>query len=749
MSKRLFIISNRLPVTINNSIENIDISISSGGLVSAISGYLENGSSKATNQYASRYWVGVAGCTAPVWEKAKTKLPESGFNYLPVFINKKTYEQYYNGFSNSVIWPLFHYFPSYAEYNQAYFDSYMTANEAFLNVILERAKPGDIIWIHDYHLMPLAKMIRDKMPGITIGFFLHIPFPSYEIFRIMPTSWQENIVRGLLGADLIGFHTIDYASHFLTSAQMVLGIDNEMHIIRHENRLIRVDVFPISIDFDKFYNSYDNKGVAAIRNTLRGSFKNQKIIFSVDRLDYTKGVYSRLKAFGYFLKQYPEYKKKVVFILVTVPSRDSISKYAERKKMIDEFVGNFNSSVGTIDWQPIVYQYNSLDFDDLMAMYTVCDLALITPLRDGMNLVAKEFVASRKDKRGVLILSEMTGAARELTDALSINPNDIEEIAQKIKQGMEMKEDEQAKSIAAMQSRIKQYDVNAWADDFLTQLRKVKEKQKDFEIKFIDEETNTLLLEKYGKAKKRLLLLDYDGTLISFSPLPEMAIPPANLVNLLADLAADSRNTVCVISGRDSATLDGWFGHIPIRIIAEHGARYKKENGKWENEIENNRKWKKQVSAIMEVYVKRCVNSFIETKDFSVAWHYRNANAEQAKVRASELYLQLEGYINKLGLQVIMGNKVIEVRTNGVDKGIATKKMLNSDTFDFILSCGDDTTDEDMFRGLTNVDNAFTIKIGQFASFAKYNLESPQMVLSLLERLLQETHKHDTPQLTV
>lgn len=748
MKKRLFIVSNRLPVTVSTVKDQISIASSSGGLVSAINGYLANTNEKEQNDFTETFWVGVAGCSSRVWDKALDEMPMESFTYLPVFIEKKCYDQYYNGFSNSVIWPLFHYFPSFVEYNQAYHNDYMEANNAFLQVLTQQIRPGDVIWIHDYHLMPLARMIREHEPSVTIGFFLHIPFPSYELFRIMPTPWQEDVMLGLLGADLIGFHTIDYASHFLTSAQMILGLGNEMHILRHQNRLIKVDVFPISIDFDKFYDAYDNEEVTAVRNTLHKRFENKKTIFSVDRLDYTKGVSNRLKAYEQFLKQNPEYIEKVVFILIIVPSRNNIAKYAERKRMIDEYIGHFNSNIGNVHWQPIIYQYNSLQFSDLVAMYSFCDLALITPLRDGMNLVAKEFIASRKDQQGVLILSEMAGAARELTDALTINPNDIEEMAAKIKEGLEMSKLQQSQAMSVMQQRIKQYDVNTWAEDFLTQLSGIKEKQKEFEIKFIDDDTNVMLLNKFESSKKRLLLLDYDGTLIPFSSMPDMAVPGKPVLALLADLCNDERNTIFLISGRDSIILDKWFEQIPVNIIAEHGAKYRIGNTGWRNEIESSAKWKDDVINVMEIYVKRCVNSFVETKDFSVAWHYRNSNSEQGKLRASELYLQLEGFVNSLGLQVIMGNKVIEVRNSGINKGNAVNKIMKQQDFDFILACGDDTTDEDMFRELAKTDHAFTIKIGQNASFAKYNLESPDMVIAMLNNFTGISLKKESMQTT-
>jgi trehalose 6-phosphate synthase/phosphatase len=436
--RRLFIVANRLPVCVTEK-EEVHIKPSSGGLVSAIKSYLD----KANHQFSEIYWAGVPGCSAAAWKEASNKLDNSSFTYLPVMVYKDQYENYYNGFSNCVLWPLFHYFPSFAEYIPSHFEHYINVNDHFAEVLEKKCRPNDIVWIHDYHLLPLAARLRAAIPGITIGFFLHIPFPSYELFRMLPKKWQEELLNGMLGADLIGFHTMDYASHFLQSVQLILDINHERNIIRHKDRLIKVDVFPISIDYDRFNAAYDSERVLSLKHSLRNKMNGWKIIFSVDRLDYTKGVQNRLRAYEHFLKQNPEYQDKVVFIMVVVPSRDNIPKYVERKRLIDELVSRINGELGNLHWQPVFYQYNSLDFEEMVSLYTICDLALITPLRDGMNLVAKEFIASRKDKRGVLILSEMAGAARELTDALIINPNDTLELAETIKQALVMEADEQ------------------------------------------------------------------------------------------------------------------------------------------------------------------------------------------------------------------------------------------------------------------------------------------------------------------
>jgi len=733
MKKRLIIVSNRLPVTVD---EENGVQQASGGLITAINSYLEN---QSLDMYSDVFWAGVPGSTEEVWSNAVENITNSSFTYIPVFPPQADYDGYYNGHSNSVIWPLFHYFPSYANYNANSYDAYLKINELFAETLLRDLQPNDTVWVHDYHLLPLCALLRRERPDITIGFFLHIPFPSFEIFRLLPKKWQEDVLKGMLGADLIGFHTIDYASHFLQSILMVLGLDNDRHLINYDNRLIKVDVFPISIDFKKFINAYEDEKVVALRNAFYKEMSGRKIIFSVDRLDYTKGVQNRLEGYEYFLRQNPQYHEKVVFIMVIVPSRDTIATYAEKKKGIDEQISRINSEIGNIHWVPVIYQYNHLVFEEMIALYTACDLALITPLRDGMNLVSKEFVASRKDKKGVLIISEMAGAARELTDALMINPNDISEIADKIKCGLEMSEEEQMYRMDTMQKRISSYDVKAWADDFMTELKAIKEKQQPFKIKFMDVETRTNLYKTYQSATRRLLLLDYDGTLVSFSANPALAIPDEALLKLLKKLCEIPENDVFLISGRSSAWLEKNFGQLPINLIAEHGARYKWKNNEWATEIQTNNEWKSQVHNIMDIYVRRCANSFVEEKDFSMVWHYRNANVEQGKLRALELSSELNEYIHNRNLQVLMGNKIVEVRQSGINKGTSINNVIEKENYDFIFAVGDDKTDEDMFRALVDRNNTFTIKVGTDASYAKYNLHTPQMVVSLLNKMSELT----------
>jgi trehalose 6-phosphate synthase/phosphatase len=733
MQKRLFIVSNRLPITIEKSNGSYISRPSSGGLVSAITGYLKKG---GKNIFAEVWWAGVPGCSEKTWNSVLNEPAGVDYGLLPVFLNWKKYELYYNGFSNSLLWPLFHYFPSFVDYNAAYYQAYLEVNEIFAEVLAHRLRKDDVLWIHDYHLLPLAGMLRKRVPSLTIGFFLHIPFPSYELFRLIPKQWQSDILSGMMGADLIGFHTIDYASHFLASVEEVLKVEHDGQYLAWQNRQIKADAFPISIDYDRFHDAYDDPGVAALREKYKQLKGDKKLIFSVDRLDYTKGVANRLKGFEQFISTWPQYKGRVIFVLVIVPSRDSIIKYAERKKIIDESVGNINSSLGDVVWQPIIYNYGHLPFEELVALYTACDLALITPLRDGMNLVAKEFVASRKDQKGVLVLSEMAGAARELTEALLINPNDIMEMAGGIKAGLEMTADSQMERIAEMQTRIHTYNVYTWASDFFDELKTVKDTQLEFEIKFLDNLSRMELLDNYASAKRRILLLDYDGTLTPFAKLPNLAAPGADLLQILSKIGENPLNEVYIVSGRDSQTLEKWFAHLPIGLIAEHGAKFRHKNGIWDHEIiAFLPDWMARMEKIMREYVNKCPHTFIEKKEYSIAWHYRNADLGDGAVRARELHDDLVKSAAQLSLNVLNGNKVIEVRLKGVNKGAAVTRILAAAKYDFILCVGDDTTDEDMFRKLATRVEAFTIKVGNEASFAKYNLHNPFMVQSLLQTL--------------
>lgn len=333
---RLILISNRLPISIDKSDDAVVVRQSSGGLVSAIRGYLE-GTQKGTQLYEKTIWVGSVDATEKDWNLIKDGQALKGdFEVAPVFIEKNSYNAFYNGFSNSTLWPLFHYFPSLVDYTQKNFEAYQQVNQHFAEKITSIYQPGDMVWVHDYQLLLLPQLIRSHLPGAIIGFFLHIPFPSYEVFRLLPSRWKRELLEGMMGADLIGFHTHDYVQHFIQSSKMVLAVENQFNTIYFKNPIIKTDLFPIGIDYDKFRNAATDDTVVAISTKLEEAFRNFKIIFSVDRLDYTKGLDYRLKGYETFLNTHTEWHGKVVFVLNIVPSRDLITAYVDRKKALSK-----------------------------------------------------------------------------------------------------------------------------------------------------------------------------------------------------------------------------------------------------------------------------------------------------------------------------------------------------------------------------------------------------------------------------
>lgn len=730
--KRLVIVSNRLPIQLKERSGKVILKESDGGLVSSLKSYLERATED--NLFSKTYWFGAADFSELRWNKFKsTGKNHFTFSIEPIFIEKKTFNQFYNGFCNATLWPLFHYFLSYVEFDENTFQSYEEVNNRFSERLLEFLQPGDTLWIHDYQLMLLPELIREKQPDITIGFFLHIPFPSYELFRLLHRRWKEKIISGLLGADLIGFHTHEYVQHFLKSVRMVAGLNHQYRSIPYKGRTVKAELFPLGIDFDKF-NKASGAEIEEQKTIVRNNFNDRKIIFSVDRLDYTKGITHRLSGLERFLELFPEWSERFVFILVVVPSRQIVSKYNERRKLIEGQVGRINGKYSSLQWQPIIYRYNNLSFNELSALYQTADIALITPLRDGMNLVAKEFVASRVKQDGVLILSELAGAANEMGEALLVNPMDTEEVAQAIATGLSITVPEQKQSMALMQKRLIGYDVLHWVDDFFKQLSDVKALQKSQENRYVTKDVMKRIRNDFDAAKKRLLFFDYDGTLVPFVSHPRYSSPGKELLRLLETLSNDKRNEIVIISGRDFQDLEKYFEGLRLHLISEHGASTRLNGSGWVHEGRADQQWKELIRPMLELSARRSPGSFVEEKNHSMAWHYRAVNPELGFIRSRELLDHLFHLANNEHLNVIDGNKVIEVRVAGIDKGTASKKLLEVFPFDFNLAIGDDQTDEDMFKALNG--KAITIRVGDDVTAAKYNLPSQQGVIKFLQQLI-------------
>ncbi|HTD97957.1 MAG TPA: bifunctional alpha,alpha-trehalose-phosphate synthase (UDP-forming)/trehalose-phosphatase, partial [Mucilaginibacter sp.] len=468
MSKTI-IVSNRLPVKITENDGEYQLSPSEGGLATGLGSiYKQN----------DNIWIGWPGLEI-IDDEHKNKITRqlNKQSLLPVFLSQEEINQYYEGFSNEVLWPVFHYYAStYANYKQSNWDYYQQVNEKFKDAVLKIAKPGDTIWIHDYQLLLLPSLIRNEFPDVSIGFFLHIPFPSYEMFRLIP--WRAELMQGVLGADLIGFHTFDDVRHFLNAATRILPVTSSANIIAEGDRSIVVESFPMGIDDKKYASLPREPEVIRDINLIKDSFKDTKLVVTIDRLDYSKGILQRLHAFEYLLEQYPEYTEKITLYMVVVPSRDTVPQYAHLRDQIDKIVGSINSVYRTMDWTPIHYYYRSLPIEMLSALYYSADVCLVTPMRDGMNLVSKEYVASRINNDGVLILSEMAGASKELIDALIVNPNNTVEVAEAIIKAINMPLEEQQKRMQQMRQMVSKFNISHWVKIFMDKLKEVKQLQR-------------------------------------------------------------------------------------------------------------------------------------------------------------------------------------------------------------------------------------------------------------------------------
>ena len=726
---RIIIISNRLPVTVEKGKSKLIYHPSVGGLAT--------GMSPLQKEYEC-LWVGWPGIAreqlnAKEKESLVKELKKTG-NY-PVFLSQAHIEGYYNGFCNKTIWSLFHCFTQFSVYENQLWETYQQVNQIFCQTILDIIKSDDIVWVHDYHLMLLPHLLRKRVPDLTIGFFLHIPFPPSEIFRLLP--WRRELLEGLLGADLIGFHTYDYVQNFLDSLLRVCGYENSLNFINYQNRIVKVDSFPLGIDFDRFNNSSELAETKQEIKKIKEKVGKYKTIVSVDRLDYSKGILERLKAYYAFLEDNPEYWEKVIMILLAVPSRTGVPQYQQLKQQIDGLVGSINGKFGKIGWSPIWYLYLSMSFPELTALYYASDIALVTPLKDGMNLIAKEYIATKKDNLGVLILSEMAGAANEMSEALLVNPNNRTQISWAIKYALNMPEEEQQKRIFYLQKRLKHYDVKKWADDFKEHMIKIKNEQQSLAEKYLSPKNRLKIIKDYQKSNQRLFLINYDGTLIPYHLKFKESGPSQKVFSIIKSLSQDVKNSVILLSGREKEILDRWFSNLKVDLIAEHGAWLKKNPNNWKTIKPLAGDWKDEIKPILELHTNRTPGSFIQEKEFSLVWYYINAEPSFGRTRAMELMNSIAHLISNLGLEAIHGDKVIEIKSAGINKGITAYQWVTEKKWDFIMAIGDDWSDEYTFSYLPT--SAYSIKVGPGISKAKYNTRSSIEVLALLKELAKSS----------
>ncbi|MDB4985610.1 MAG: Alpha,alpha-trehalose-phosphate synthase [Myxococcaceae bacterium] len=718
---RVLLASNRLPVTLSHEPEGPALIASSGGLATALREVHERGDGR---------WVGFVGDVSRLSDTARdgvnAELNERRLRHVP--LSASEYALYYDGFSNAVLWPLFHYLLDKVRLDATNeWRAYKAVNERFADAIAEELRPGDTVWLHDYQLMLVPAYLRQRAPDARIGFFLHVPWPSSDVFRILPS--REEIIQGVLGADLIGFHTESYRTNFMHSISKILQVDLGLDSVSWEERNVQVGVYPISIDLEEFERA--SPVVDELVVQLRAGTGGKKTLLGVDRLDYTKGVPRRLVAFDRMLEREPQLRDKVHMIQIAVPTREKIDSYAELRREVNELVGRINSQHGSPTGSPIQSLYRSVGSDELLALYRAADVMTVTPLRDGMNLVAKEYVAARTDSEGVLVLSEFAGAASELDAALIVNPYDIGAMASTMRRALVMSTAEQRVRMNRLRAAVRNNPVQEWARTFLEELDGLTPVKKTAVSSAFELEQAVAQLRI---AVRRVFLFDYDGTLVPLAPLPDLAAPDKPLLELLARLVSTPDTEVHIVSGRSRASLEDWLGNLPVSLHMEHGFWSRDASGSWTQVSQVPPDFLRRILEIMKRHAFRAPGTLVEQKSASMAFHYRGADPNVAAARLRALRAELT---NALGpnAELLEGNKVLEVRLRGVHKGTVVSRILERATEGTrVFAAGDDRTDEDMFDALPA--DSVSIRIGPGVTHARFRLHSPFELRRLIASMI-------------
>ena len=682
-------------------------------------------------------WLGWPGDSLPGEPDGRERLMrewEEKHGYVAVDIPPKISRSFYEGYANDTLWPLLHGFPTRVVFAPESWHAYRDANERFADAVASRVRKGDLVWAHDYQLMLVPQLVRKRSPDSRIGFFLHIPFPSSEVFRILPE--REEVLLGLLGADSIAFQTHGHLHNFRRSLLQVLGLESSMDEVQVDGRRVHMAALPIGIQSDEWEEliTHDRK-VSRRRAELNQRHHGRKLIISVDRLDYTKGIPERLRTFRRLLQSSPAWRGKVTLVQIAVPSRERVPAYAELRRKVSELVGEVNGDFGTPEWQPVVYLRRSVNKQELAALYSAADVAWVGPLRDGMNLVAKEYVACQHGGDGILVLSEFAGAAQELGEALRINPYDAVGTANTIVRALEMDADSRSERMAALHERVHRNDAVAWAERFISDLRDATAPARMTMHLDRPAPDPVKMQEAFSNAEHRLILLDYDGTLVPIAQRPQDATPSPQLMTLLRRLVAAPATTAAIISGRARSDIERWFGGIDgLGLAVEHGALLREPAGHAWQMLRGgiDLTWKDRVRPLLEQFAASAPGSLVENKEYALAWHYRLVDAEFGAWLANELVTTLENLLSGTELAVIHGNKVVEVRYAWANKGEVAARLAGSfKRKAFVLAMGDDRTDEDMFARLPR--SAWTIRVGAGSTSARFRLAGSDDANGLLE----------------
>ena len=726
---RLLIVAHRLPVTLTHGPGATGIERSPGGLATGLSGY------HSRSEALWIGWPGPAPAAGPDSVAAESIAARLDLQRLhPVWIDPEEHRGFYEGHSNGVLWPLFHYLLDRLPLHGSDFPAWQRVNALFADEIMRCYRPGDRIWVHDYQLMLVPGLVRERLPEATIGFFLHIPFPAAEIFRIVPQ--RERLLEGLLGADLVGFHTAGYMRSFVSSLQRVLGTTAGVDRVWTGSREVRLAVLPMGIDVAHVEQLAAAPAAWDLEREMKGDGA-VRLLLAIDRLDYTKGLRRRLLAFEELLGRRPDLHGRVRLVQVAVPSREGVEAYQEFRTQVEALIGRINGVFGTPQWTPIRYVHRALPEAELVALYRAADAMLVTPLRDGLNLVAKEFVATRSDEGGVLVLSEFAGAASELAEALIVNPWDVDRAASVFERALAMGEAERRARMRALRRRVAAGDVASWAESFLATLDEAAACARVSARAPAPPEELAALVARMRATSRLVLLLGYDGTLVPLAAVPALSMPDEALVALLRALAQRPGTEIHVVSGSAFDLLGARLGELPIHLHAEYGFWHRPPGGPgWTSRDLPVLAWREAALEILRGFTSRTPGSLIEEKSVSLAWHYRWADLQYGAFQANELRVHLAQVLSNEPAEIVAGEKVVEIRPAGLHKGLVVEALDPAPAGDaLVVAIGDDRTDEDLFAALP--EDAISVHVGTGPSRAALRVISPEAVRGLLGALLR------------
>ncbi|KAI8369853.1 glycosyltransferase family 20-domain-containing protein [Choanephora cucurbitarum] len=673
------------------------------------------------------------------------------YRCIPLFLEDKAIEGHYDGYCKSVLWPLFHYIiwsnVTDGRLEEKQWDEYVAVNQKYADFVCDIYRDEDIIWVHDYHLLLVPSMVRVRHPRAKIGMFIHSPFPTSEIFRCLPK--RKEILKGMIGANLIGFQTYAYARHFISTCTRILGNKSTPEGLScADGHFCHVNTFPIGINPDEIEARCQNLNVQAKVNAIQEMYKDKLILIGRDKIDLVKGVFQKLAAFERFFVDFPEWKDKVVMIQLTEGTTSESTKLEHK---VSEVVARINKEYGSLAFFPVHHYHRQIDVDEYYALLIAADVAVITANRDGMNTTSLEYVICQRKKHGPLILSELTGTAGSLSSAIMVNPWDYTGVARAINDALLMTNEEKMSRHMQMLAHVKTHTSSYWAQSFVHVL--------EDSITAFEQSSYTPILDirlvskAYQSSKKRLFCFDYDGALSMIRKVPGQRLPTPDIEEGIQMLCNDPQNEVWVISSRDEAILDRWFGHISgVGLAAEHGSFLRNRfSSRWINLLEHfDMNWKHDVVDIFTYYAERTTGSFIEHKRCSVTWHYQLADPEYGEFQSRECQNYLDNAIlSKMPVEMIIGRKSLEVRPAITSKGEILKRILStSSEVDFVMCFGNDKTDDNMFKILKKIaeprSSTFSVvsSVKDKKTMADWRVQTVEDVLHAIKRLVSYSKEY-------